>query len=146
MALDIPNMKNKKITVLLVDDHAVVRLGYRRLLEGTSDICVVAEADNGETGCDLFREYKPNVVILDLRMPGIDGLETIHRIKAKDPAARILVFSMDNNESMIRRALQAGATGYLTKQGGIDQMIRAVRQVNQGQQYVDQTLSSNFSY
>jgi len=134
---------DRKITVLLVDDHTVVRTGYRRLLESTSDICVVAEASNGETGCRLFQRYKPDVVVLDLRMSGIDGLETIHRIKAKDPAAHILVFSMYDNVIMVQRALQLGATGYLTKQSGVDQMIRAVRQVNQGKRYVDQKITQN---
>lgn len=137
------SMPNEQITVLLIDDHPVVREGYRRLLEESgANISVVAEADNGETGCDYFEEYKPDVVILDLKMPGIDGLETIRRIKAKNPAAHILVFSMYGNEILIRRVLQAGATGYLTKQGGLNQMIRAVNEINQGKLYVDQELKN----
>ncbi len=138
-------MLNRQITVLLVDDHPVVRAGYRRLLESTTDLCVVVEADNGETGCKLYQKYTPDVVILDLKMPGIDGLETIHRIKAKDPAAHILVFSMYSNAILIGRALQAGATGYLSKKGGLDQMIKAVRRVNQGKKYLDQDLSKGIA-
>ncbi|MCK5715709.1 MAG: response regulator transcription factor [Nitrosomonadaceae bacterium] len=138
-------MLNRQITVLLVDDHPVVRAGYRRLLESTTDLRVVAEADNGETGCKLYQKYTPDVVILDLKMPGIDGLETIHRIKAKDPAAHILVFSMYSNEILVKRALQAGATGYLSKKGGLDQMIKAVRRVNQGKKYLDQDLSKGIA-
>lgn len=136
-----PGMINEKISVLLVDDHPVVRAGYRRLLESTADICVVAEADSGEIGCNLFKKLKPDVVALDLKMPGIDGLETLRRIKAKDPSARILVFSMYSNQILVQRALQAGATGYLTKQSGLDQMINAVRQVYKGQLYIDKKLS-----
>ena len=138
-------MQSKQISILLIDDHPVVRAGYRRLLESSSSgIKVVAEADNGEVGCELYREYVPDVVILDLKMPpGIDGLETIRRIKAKDQAARILVFSMYCNEILLQRVLQAGAIGYLTKQSGSDQMIKAVCQVNQGQRYIDQKLAKN---
>ena len=133
-------MVKGNISVLLIDDHPVVRSGYRRLLEGASDIYVVAEAGDGETGYALFKEHKPNVVVLDLKMPGIDGLETLHRIKSNDSAANILVFSMYSNEILVRRALQAGATGYLTKQVGLEQMIDAIRKVSQGKQYIDQQL------
>ncbi len=128
---------NSTTTVLLVDDHPVVRDGFRRILENTPDIRVAAEAGDGETGCALYREYKPDVVVLDLNMPGIGGLETLRRIKAHDPGAHILVFSMHGNETMVQRALEMGATGYLTKQGGLGQMVQAVRQVKQGRMYLD---------
>ena len=131
------NSNNSTITVLLVDDHPVVRDGFRRILEITPDIRVVAEADDGEAGYALYREYKPDVVVLDLNMPGIGGLETIRRIRAHDPDARILVFSMHANETMVQRALEMGATGYLTKQGGLGQMVQAVRQVKLGRMYID---------
>lgn len=122
---------------MLVDDHPVVRDGYRRLLENEPDIRVVAEAEDGETGCAQFKKHTPNVVILDLSMPGIGGLETIRRIKAQHAEARILVFSMHSSEAMIRHALGAGATGYLTKQGGMGQMVEAVRMVARGNLFVD---------
>lgn len=128
---------NTTISVLLIDDHPVVRDGFRRLLETTPDIRVVAEADDGETGYNLFREYKPDVVVIDLNMPGIGGLETIRRIKAHDLDAHILVFSMHVNEIMVQRVLETGATGYLTKQGGLGQIIQAVRLVKQGRMYID---------
>lgn len=130
------------ITVLLVDDHPVVRAGYRRLFESTPDIRVVAEAEDGETGYALYREYKPDVVVLDLNMAGTGGLETLHRIKARDANARVLVFSMYSNETIVQRTLQLGATGYLTKQGSPGQMIDAVRQVKRGQLYIDPVLTS----
>ncbi|TAN80075.1 MAG: response regulator transcription factor [Gallionella sp.] len=128
---------NPVITVLLIDDHPVVRDGFRRILENTPDIRVVAEADDGETGYALHREHKPDVVVLDLNMPGIGGLETVRRIKAHDPGTHILVFSMHANEIMVQRALEMGATGYLTKQGGLGQMVQAVRQVKLGRMYID---------
>ncbi len=126
-----------KINVILVDDHPVVRDGYRRLLEQVSDIRVVAEADCGESGYDQYRKLSPDVLVLDINMPGIGGLETIRRIRAYDEKARILVFSMHSNEIMIQRALEAGALGYLTKQGGMGQMVQAVQQVARGRMYID---------
>ena len=125
------------IKVLLVDDHPVVRDGYRRLLEQVPNIKVVAEADNGETGYDYYRKLAPDVVVLDINMPGIGGLEAIRRIKAFDDKARILVFSMHSNEIMIQRALEAGALGYLTKQSGMGQMVQGVQQVAKGRMFID---------
>lgn len=125
------------ITVILVDDHPVVRDGYRRLLEQMPNIKIVAEADNGESGYDYYRKLSPDVLVLDINMPGIGGLETIRRIKAYDEKAHILVFSMHSNEIMIQRALEAGALGYLTKQGGMGQMVQAVQQVAQGRMFID---------
>lgn len=126
----------KPITVLLVDDHPVVCDGYRRLLEIEPDIRVVAEAGSGEAGCSQYKKHAPDVVVLDLSMPGIGGLETIRRIKAHDPDAHILVFSMHTSETMVSHALQAGATGYLTKQGGMGQMVKAVREVARGERFL----------
>ena len=136
-------MISEPITVVLVDDHPVVRAGYRRLLESTADIRVVAEADNGETGCSLYQEHKPDVLILDLNMAGIGGLEAIRRIKAGDTNACILVFSMLDSETMVQHALKIGAAGYITKQCGAKQMIQAVRLVKQGKVYIDPKLASN---
>ena len=136
-------LTDKPITVILVDDHPVVRAGYRRLLESTTNIRVVAEADNGETGHHLYLEHKPDVVVLDLNMAGIGGLETIRRIKAGDPVACILVFSMLDSEAMVQHALRAGAVGYITKQCGAKQMIQAIRLVQQGKKYIDPELSSS---
>lgn len=127
----------KSISVMLVDDHPVVRDGYRHLLDNTPDIRVVAEANDGEEACALCPLHLPDVVVLDLSMPGIGGLETLHRIKAKHPAINILVFSMHDSETLVLRSLEAGATGYLTKQGGVAQMVEAVRQVAQGKLFVD---------
>jgi two-component system, NarL family, invasion response regulator UvrY len=115
----------------------VVRDGYRRLLEQVPDIKVVGEADNGEGGYDLYRTLAPDVLVLDINMPGIGGLETIRRIRAYNEKARILVFSMHSNEIMIQRALEAGALGYLTKQSGMSQMVQAVQQVAKGKMYID---------
>lgn len=132
----------KPISILLVDDHPVVRTGYRRLLESISGMRVVAEADNGLAGYQLYVEHQPNVTILDLNMPGIDGLETIRRIKAYDPAANILVFSMLNNSTMVKCSLKAGATGFISKQSGMSEMIQAVKKVSSGAQYIESELAA----
>lgn len=132
----------KQISILLIDDHPVVRTGYRRLLESTPDMRVVAEADSGEKGYQLYVEHQPDVTILDLNMPGIGGLETIRRIKAYDPAAGILVFSMLNNIMMAQRSFEAGARGFISKQSGIGEMIHAVQQVNSGKKYIESELAA----
>lgn len=129
--------RNNIITTILVDDHPVVRDGYRRLLENTQSIKVVAEADDGEEACTLYSKHKPDVVVLDLSMPGIGGLETIRRIRAKDPDARILVFSMHDSKVMITRAMEGGAAGYLTKSSAAGQMVDAIKQVAEGRPYLD---------
>ena len=130
-------MSLKSIKVMLVDDHPVVRDGYRHLLENTPDIRVVAEANDGEEACAIYPQHMPDVIILDLSMPGIGGLETLRRIKAKDPSINVLIFSMHDSETLVLRSLEAGATGYLTKQGGVAQMVEAVRLVAQGKLFVD---------
>ena len=93
------------IRVMLIDDHPVVRDGYRHLLENTPDIRVVAEADEGSGASALYDEHHPDVVILDLSMPGMGGMEVLRRLKARDETARILVFSMHDSETMIQRAM-----------------------------------------
>lgn len=133
-------VQNRQISVLLVDDHPVVRDGYRRLLENTSDIRVVAEADDGEEAIAHYAAHNPDVVVLDMSMPGIGGLETIRRIKKLDPKARVLVFSMHDSKVMVTRSIETGAAGYLTKQSGAGQMVEAIKQVATGKPYLDQAV------
>lgn len=123
------------IRVFLVDDHPVVRDGYRRLLDNNEDIEVVAEADSGEQACEQYARVKPDVVVMDLNMPGIGGIETISRLRARDPEAQILVFSMHDSPIMVARALEAGASGYLTKRSAAAQMIDAVQKVAAGKPF-----------
>ena len=120
-------MGNGNTTVMLVDDHAVVRMGFRLLLEGSPDIKVVAEADSGEEAVCRFAEIKPDVVVMDISMPGIGGLEAIDRILAKDPGVRILVLSAHEDAMHARRVLKAGAAGYLTKRSAAEELIQAIR-------------------
>lgn len=137
------DVDTRLITLILIDDHPVVRAGYRYFLENTKRIVVVAEAGDGETGCMLYQEHRPDMAIIDINMPGIGGLETIHRIKSKYPAANILALSMHSSEIMVKRVLDMGATGYLTKQCHPDQLLEAVFQISEGKPYIDAKLASS---
>ena len=131
------------IRVLLTDDHEVVRAGYTRLLESTSDINVIAEASSGEEACTNYFECRPDVLIMDLNMPGMGGLEACRRIMARDPQANILVFSVHENEVMLERALDAGIKGYISKRSASRVMIQAVRKVAAGDVYVGEEMMSH---
>ena len=117
------------LRIMLVDDHAVVRMGFRLLLDTTPDLRVVAECSSGEEALKRYAEIDPDVTVLDLSMDGMGGLETLSRMLAKWPAARILVLSAHEDTSHPRRALTAGALGYLTKRSAADALIEAIRQV-----------------
>lgn len=127
-------MKTKRVRVLLVDDHAVVRAGYRLLLQNAPEIEVVAEADSGELACRLFAELAPDVVVMDLTLPGIGGLEAIRRIVQRDPKAKVLVFSMHEDTLFVEQALAAGARGYVTKSSPPRVLVAAVEQIAAGGQ------------
>jgi two-component system invasion response regulator UvrY len=126
-----------QINVMLVDDHAVVRMGFKMLLESASDIKVIAEAENGETAIKAYVEHKPNIVVMDITMPGMGGLEAIERILAKDSSARILVLSAHEDSVHPKRVLNAGAMGYLTKRSAAEELIKAIRQVASGKKYIE---------
>lgn len=134
------------IRVMLVDDHAVVRAGYRMLLRNSNEIEVIAEADNGEQACKQYTDLQPDVVIMDLSLPGIGGLEAIRRIIARDPDARVLVFSMHEDTIFVEQALQAGAHGYMTKSGAPEALIEAVRTLMTGKTYLDKNIAERLAF
>lgn len=136
----------ERIGLLLVDDHAVVRAGYRLLLQNTPDIEIVAEADTGERAYRMYCEHEPDVVVMDLSLPGIGGLEAIRRIMSRDRAARILVFSMHENTMFVEQALAAGARGYITKSSAPNVLIDAVRQVAAGRSHLDADLAQQLVF
>ena len=133
------------INVMLVDDHAVVRMGFKMLLESDADIKVIAEAENGEQAIQRFVEFKPHVVVMDITMPGIGGLEAIERILAKDSSAKILVLSAHEDSVHPKRVLNAGAMGYLTKRSAAEEMIKAIRIVATGKKYLEASVAQQMA-
>jgi two-component system, NarL family, invasion response regulator UvrY len=134
-----------QINVMLVDDHAVVRMGFKMLLESAPDIKVVAEAESGEQGVKMYAEHHPDVVVMDITMPGIGGLEAIERIMAKDSAARVLVLSAHEDSVHPKRVLKAGAMGYLTKRSAAEELIKAIRSVAGRKMYLEASIAQQMA-
>jgi len=130
---------------MLVDDHAVVRTGFRLLLQAFADIEVVAEADSGEAACQMYESVAPDVVVMDIAMAGMGGIEAIKRLMAKDARARILALSAHEDTSHPRRALQAGALGYLSKRSAPEVLIDAIRAIARGQRYLDAQIAQRMA-
>jgi two-component system, NarL family, invasion response regulator UvrY len=133
------------INVMLVDDHAVVRMGFKLLLESAPDIKVVAEAESGEQAVRMYIEHNPDVVVMDITMPGIGGLEAIERIMARDPQARILVLSAHEDSVHPKRVLNAGAMGYLTKRSAAEELIKAIRTVASRKKYLEASVAQQMA-
>jgi two-component system, NarL family, invasion response regulator UvrY len=125
------------IRVLLVDDHAVVRTGFRLLLQARPDVTVVGEAESGEAACQRYLELSPGVVVMDIAMPGMGGIEALRRIRAHDPQARVLALSAHDDPLHARRALREGALGFLSKRSAPEALLEAVADVAAGQRYID---------
>lgn len=133
------------IKVAVVDDHDLVRAGIKRMLEDVSGIKVVGEAATGEDALNLVRELNPNVVLMDLKMPGIGGLEATRKLLRLDPDLKILVVTAYDDEVYPSRLLQAGAAGYLTKGASFDEMLKAIRAVAAGQRYITPNIASQLA-
>jgi two-component system invasion response regulator UvrY len=131
--------------VLLVDDHAVVRMGFRLLLQSVADVSVIAEADSGEAACQLYLEHNPDVVVMDLAMPGMGGLEALRRIRARHPQAQVLTLSAQDDPMHARRALQEGALGFLSKRSAPEALLEAVTVVAAGRRYIDPVLAQKLA-
>ena len=134
-----------KINILLVDDHSVVRMGFKMLIENEPDMTVISEAESGEQGIAAFKEHKPNVIIMDITMPGMGGLDAIERIIAFDKKAKILVLSAHEDSVHPKRSLSAGALGYLTKRSAAEELIKAIRSVNSGKKYLEPNIAQQMA-
>jgi DNA-binding NarL/FixJ family response regulator len=133
----------KPIRVLLADDHALVRAGFRALLQSLPDMEVVAEAGDGREALRLIDLHQPDVVLMDIGMPGLNGLEAAARIVEESPHIRVIILSMHATEEYVLRALRAGAVGYLLKDAGTAELELAVRAVVRGEMYLSPAVSKH---
>lgn len=133
------------IKVLIVDDHALVRMGIRRLLDDLSDVDVVADAESGEQALALVKTHKPDVVLLDMKMPGIDGWEVTRRLKKSNPQVKVIAVTAMCAEPLPTRVLQLGAMGYLTKESGAEEMAAAIRKVAKGEKYLSAEIAQKMA-
>lgn len=131
---------------MLVDDHDLVRAGIKRILDDVSGIKVVGEAHSGEDAVKLVRELQPNVVLMDVKMPGIGGFEATRKLLRINPDIKVLVLTICDNDLYPARLLQAGAAGYLTKGASMKEMVQAIRAVNSGQRYISPDIASRLAF
>lgn len=132
-----------KISVLLVDDHALVRRGFRRILEDECDIVVQGEASDGEEAVKLAKELRPKVIVMDCALPGMNGLDATRRILEHNAATAVLMLSMHSEDTWVRQALEAGARGYMLKNAVDLELVTAIRRVAAGEQVLDPQIARN---
>ena len=133
------------IRVFMVDDHAIVRTGMRMILSNETDIDVVGEADSGEQALPQIRALKPDVVLCDLHLPGLSGLEVTERIVRGDYGARVIVVSVMEDGPLPKRLIEAGASGYVGKAGDANELLRAIRDVARGRRYLASSVAQNLA-
>ena len=137
-------MSTNEITCLIVDDHEVVREGLRLSLSRAPHIRVVGEASDGKSAIDLAERRKPNVVIMDVRMPGMDGLDATKALMERDPGTAVLIFTAYSERSLLARGLESGAKGYILKEAPHDTLVRAIEKVAGGDSFIDPALMPAF--
>ncbi len=133
------------IRVLIADDHQLMRQGLRALLDKANDIQVVAEARDGQEAIEQVERLTPDVVLMDIAMPGLDGLRATERLTTRHSNTRVVILSMYSDETLVRQAVRNGAKGYLVKNGNRDQLVAAIRAVNQGKEYYSPSISHMLS-
>ena len=133
------------IKVLIVDDHGLVRMGIRRLLEDHADITVVADAESGEKALSLVKQHKPDIILLDMKLPGIDGWEVTRRLRKSHPKIKIIAVTALSTDSTPARVLQLGAKGYITKECGAEEMATAIRRVASGERYLSAEIAQRMA-
>jgi len=129
------------ISIILIDDHQIVRQGLRALLDREVDFHVLDEGDNGLEAFQMVRKYKPNVLVVDLHMPGLSGLEVTRQVSQFVPNTRVIVLSMHSDVPYVLEALRNGASGYVLKTSGVDELVKAIRMVVSGQRYISHKLN-----
>ena len=133
------------ITLLIVDDHELLRVGIRKLLEEQKEITVIADTGTGENAVRLVREHQPDVVLMDVQMPGIGGLEATRKIVRINPNIKVIVVTVCDEEPFPSRLLQAGASGYLSKGASIDEIVQAIHKVHVGQRYISPEIAQRLA-
>jgi two-component system response regulator NreC len=132
----------KRTRILLVDDHAVVRQGFKMILDAQSDMEIVGEAANGREAVELAAQLSPDIVVMDVAMPELNGIEATRRVIASDPHIRVIALSMHKDSVYVREILRAGARGYLLKDSGADDLVKAIRAVAGGESYLSPAVSN----
>jgi len=132
----------KRIRILLADDHAVVRQGFKMILDAQPDMEIVGEAANGRQAVDLAEQLRPDVVVMDVSMPELNGIEATRRLASSLPHARVIALSMHKDSVYVREILRAGARGYLLKDSGAADLVAAIRAVASGESYLSPAVSN----
>lgn len=138
-------MAIERINVMLVDDHPMVRMGFRQLLESTLDIRVCQEAETGEDAYQCYRKKAADIIIMDISMPGMGGLAAARHILEYDPAAKIMILTMHESRTFVARSLKLGIKGFLTKRSDPDELIKAVRLIERGRSYIEPSLAQDMA-
>lgn len=133
---------NPEIEIIVADDHPIFRRGLKAMIEAEADLKVTAEADNGETALDVICEHEPDIAILDLDMPKMDGFEVARQIQDKNLAVELIFLTMHNSESIFNTALDLGVKGYVLKDGALPEIIDAIHAVRKGKKYISQPLTT----
>jgi DNA-binding NarL/FixJ family response regulator len=133
------------IRILLADDHSIVRSGLRRIVEDAGDMSVVAEAADGREAIQQVHQFKPEVAVIDISMPGLDGLEVISQLRHHYPHLPILVLTMHEEEQYVVRSIAAGANGYITKRSAPEQLVKAIRKVYGGGRFLSDTAAESLA-
>lgn len=135
-------MKNGEIKILIADDHDLIRQGLKRILSFEEGFCIVGEAENGERALEMIKQHKPDVLLLDVNMPLIDGIKVLERVKEEGSTVKIIMLTIENQRQTIRQAINIGVDGYVLKDSAGEEIIEAIKTVYNGEKYIDKSLVS----
>ena len=138
-------MLTKQIKILTVDDHPLLRQGIAAVIQGENDMLIVGEAANGREAIDMFRSHRPDITLMDLQMPDLNGIDAILTIRQEYPQARIIVLTTYEGDALARRALKAGVVGYILKDMIRTELLKAIRSVDAGNRYIPQKIASELA-
>lgn len=134
-------MKNKKITVLIADDHALIREGIKQILELEEDICVIGQANDGEEAFELAEKLNPDIILLDINMPKLNGIEALRKFKDMGIKSKVIILTIHEDKEYILKTLKLGARGYLLKDSSANDLIEGIRKVAKGENYIQSSVA-----